>query len=117
MVADYRCKPIDQYLTSAEREKRTRFEALFAETPVCSLTNNKYKLKNVDAEIISNITPSDVRILIETEDEYDRRGSFTRLFPSPFGSAYLKYFMRIRYSDLLLNAWTTKYFNERQQGH
>lgn len=58
-----------------------------------------------------------MRVLIETEDEYDRRGNFTRIMPSPFGSQYLNYMLpQPRYNDLLLDAWTRRYFHNRIEG-
>ena len=41
------------------------------------------------------ITPDDLRILIETEDEYARRGNFIRIFPSSNSKNYMKYFVKI----------------------
>ena len=67
--------------------------------------------------ITSNLTSADCRLLIDLEDEYDRRGQFTRIFPSPFSQSYLRYFApRCKYPDLLLSAWTNRYFHVRQEG-
>lgn len=72
----------------------------------------------VDSTILDSLSEysADIRVLVETEDEYDRRGQFTRLFPSPFSSAYLRFFDKIRYNDLLLDEWTTQYFHIRNTG-
>lgn len=91
----------------------------FERGEVCCLCLNWRKnalLQSYDS-ILSNLTSADVRVLIETEDEYDRRGSFTRIVPSPFGSQYLNYMLpRPRYNDLLLDAWTRRYFHNRIEG-
>lgn len=55
--------------------------------------------------ILSVLTPDDVRMLIETEDEYKRRGNFQRVFPNANSGCFLRYFLTQRYYNLLLHAW------------
>ena len=50
-----------------------------------------------------------MRILIETEDEYARRGNFQRVFPSSSGKHYLRYFEMPRYYNLLIVEWADKF--------
>ncbi len=57
------------------------------------------------------LTPDDLRILIETEDEFNRRGSFSRVFPNQNSKKYLKYFETTRYYNLLLSEWISKHRN------
>lgn len=66
--------------------------------------------------ILDNLTPDDVRILIETEDEFSRRGSFHRIFPGAGTNRYMKYFNENRYYNILLNAWTNKYEEDPAKG-
>ena len=54
-----------------------------------------------------------MRILIETEDEYNRRGSFIRVFPNHQTKKYLKFFETPRYYNLLISEWLWKYRNNR----
>ena len=66
--------------------------------------------------ILDVLTPDDLRILIETEDEFARRGSFERIFPTNQTRKYLKYFETPRYYNLLLNEWITKYTRNEDRG-
>ena len=62
------------------------------------------------------ITPDDLRILIETEDEYARRGNFIRIFPSSNSKNYMKYFEMQRYYNILVTEWVDKYRRNRDKG-
>lgn len=66
--------------------------------------------------ILSNLTQSDVRVLMLAEDELSRCGQFRRVFPSATSSQYLKYFDKPRYYNLLLDAWEQKYNRKRLDG-
>ncbi|CAF3852147.1 unnamed protein product [Rotaria magnacalcarata] len=66
--------------------------------------------------ILDVLTPDDLRILIESEDEYSRRGSFERIFPTNQTRKYLKYFETPRYYNLLLNEWISKYSRMEERG-
>lgn len=72
--------------------------------------------QSVCPSIVEDLTSDDVRLLIETEDEWDRRGRFTRIFPSPGTNRYLKYFDVPKYPNLLLDEWTSQYFYMRERG-
>jgi tubulin polyglutamylase TTLL4 len=61
------------------------------------------------------LTPDDLRILIETEDENVRRGNFIRVFPSVNSKKYLKFFETSRYYNLLLSEWILKYRNSHDK--
>ena len=61
-------------------------------------------------------TPDDLRVLIETEDENNRRGHFTRIFPSYNSRQYLKYFDTIRYYNILVIEWIIKYKSNHDKG-
>lgn len=62
------------------------------------------------------LTPEDVRVLAETEDELSRHGEFERIFPSPSSSRYLRFFECPRYLNILLDQWEQKYWNNRTKG-
>ena len=58
-----------------------------------------------DIDILDNLTPSDVRLLIKTEDELSQTRNWTRLVPSSPGSPCLP----LTFSDCLLQAWELRY--------
>lgn len=66
--------------------------------------------------ILSDLSQSDVRVLMLAEDELPRCGQFRRVFPSADSSKYLKYFDKPRYYNLLLDAWEHKYRENRVEG-
>lgn len=73
--------------------------------------------KSVDDEdILSNLTQSDIRVLMLAEDELSRCGQFKRVLPSTTSSKYLKYFDKPRYYNLLLDAWERRYGSDRIEG-
>ncbi|XP_028249913.1 tubulin monoglutamylase TTLL4 [Parambassis ranga] len=73
--------------------------------------------RNADQDFLSTVldvlTPEDVRILAESEDELSRRGEFERIFPSPASSRYLRFFECPRYLNILLDQWEQKYCSNR----
>ncbi|UJR26634.1 hypothetical protein I4U23_007952 [Adineta vaga] len=78
--------------------------------------SQRYSDEQVRKNILDVLTPDDLRILIETEDEFARRGSFERIFPTNQTRKYLKYFETPRYYNLLLNEWITKYTRNEDRG-
>ena len=66
---------------------------------------------------MDTLTPDDLRVLIETEDEYNRRGCFARVFPNHSSRKYLKFFDTPRYYNLLLAEWLTKHRHNRNDGN
>ena len=56
-------------------------------------------------DILDNLTPSDVRLLIKTEDELSQTRNWTRLVPRSSGSSCLP----LTYSDHMLQAWELRY--------
>ncbi|XP_065214655.1 tubulin monoglutamylase TTLL4-like [Planococcus citri] len=67
-------------------------------------------------KILEDLTPEDVRILIAYEDELTQIGSFIKVFPTPDSHKYFKYFKKVSYYNLLLDAWETKYHIDREEG-
>uniref|UniRef100_A0A8C1KN40 Tubulin polyglutamylase TTLL4-like n=1 Tax=Cyprinus carpio TaxID=7962 RepID=A0A8C1KN40_CYPCA len=68
------------------------------------------------ATILDVLTPDDVRVLAESEDELCRKGDFERVFPSHASSRYLRFFEQPRYLNILLNQWEQKYWLNRSRG-
>lgn len=62
------------------------------------------------------LTPDDVRILVEMEDEFSRRGQFERIFPSRISSRYLRFFEQPRYFNILTTQWEQKYHGNKLKG-
>ncbi|XP_022074937.2 tubulin polyglutamylase TTLL4 [Acanthochromis polyacanthus] len=73
----------------------------------------RYADQDFFASVLDVLTPEDVRVLAETEDEFSRRGEFERIFPSPSSSRYLRFFECPRYLNILLDQWEQKYWNNR----
>ncbi|KAM4697552.1 tubulin monoglutamylase TTLL4 [Rhinophrynus dorsalis] len=72
--------------------------------------------KDLYATVLDHLTPEDVRVLVETEDELSRCGQFERIFPSPISSRYLRFFEQPRYFNILTNQWEQKYYSDRERG-
>ncbi|XP_047457643.1 tubulin polyglutamylase TTLL4 [Mugil cephalus] len=68
------------------------------------------------SSVLDVLTPEDVRVLAESEDELSRRGEFERIFPSPSSSRYLRFFECPRYLNILMDQWEQKYWNNRTKG-
>nr|CAD7460643.1 unnamed protein product [Timema tahoe] len=67
-------------------------------------------------EILEELTPDDVRHLIQSEDELTQSGNFIRIFPTPDTYHYHEFFEAPRYYNMMLDAWETKYHKNRQEG-
>uniref|UniRef100_A0A1A9VI54 Tubulin polyglutamylase TTLL4 n=1 Tax=Glossina austeni TaxID=7395 RepID=A0A1A9VI54_GLOAU len=67
-------------------------------------------------EILERLTPDDVRCLITAEDELARSKPLERIFPTAETYKYLKYTESARYYNRLLDAWETRYSENRSAG-
>ncbi|NWS58959.1 TTLL4 polyglutamylase, partial [Chunga burmeisteri] len=68
------------------------------------------------SSVLDILTPDDVRILVETEDEYSRRGQFERVFPTHISMRYLRFFEQPRYFNILVTQWELKYCLNKRKG-
>ncbi|NXT21741.1 TTLL4 polyglutamylase, partial [Syrrhaptes paradoxus] len=68
------------------------------------------------SSVLDMLTPDDVRILVETEDEYSRRGQFERVFPTHISMRYLRFFEQPRYFNILVTQWELKYYLNKHKG-
>ncbi|KAL1122063.1 hypothetical protein AAG570_003469 [Ranatra chinensis] len=66
--------------------------------------------------ILSDLTPDDVRHLIQYEDELTQIGKFEKIFPTPDTHYYQQFFDTPRYYNMLFDAWETKYHKDRSAG-
>lgn len=68
-------------------------------------------------DIIEDLTPDDVRVLISYEDELTQLDRFEKIFPTTTTHQYFQYFDVPRYYNMLVDAWEAKYGdNNRQEG-
>ncbi|XP_012384914.1 tubulin monoglutamylase TTLL4 isoform X2 [Dasypus novemcinctus] len=68
------------------------------------------------ASVLDVLTPDDVQVLVEMEDEFSRRGQFERIFPSRVSSRYLRFFEQPRYFNILTTQWEQKYHGNKLKG-
>ncbi|KAM6397325.1 tubulin monoglutamylase TTLL4 isoform 2-T3 [Pluvialis apricaria] len=68
------------------------------------------------SSVLDILTPDDVRVLVETEDEYSRRGQFERVFPTHISMRYLRFFEQPRYFNILVTQWELKYYLNKHKG-
>ncbi|KAL1445070.1 hypothetical protein MTO96_045227 [Rhipicephalus appendiculatus] len=65
--------------------------------------------------LLESLTPDDVRVLVQSEDELSRCGSFKRVFPGGrHGDVTL--LAHRRYYNLLLAAWERRFGHQRHKG-
>ncbi|KAI5644841.1 tubulin-tyrosine ligase family domain-containing protein [Phthorimaea operculella] len=67
-------------------------------------------------DILSTLTPDDVRHLIQAEDELTQAGDMERVFPTINTHKYLNFLTGPRYYNRLFDAWETRYTANRQSG-
>ncbi|KAL0819085.1 hypothetical protein ABMA28_008355 [Loxostege sticticalis] len=67
-------------------------------------------------DILSTLTPDDVRHLIQAEDELTQSGDMERVFPTHETHKYLAYLAGPRYYNRLFDAWEARYADNRQPG-
>ncbi|XP_013397583.1 tubulin polyglutamylase TTLL4 [Lingula anatina] len=89
-------------LTNEEREKHDTYTAI--------------KDEKLQQAMLDDLNPDDIRILIETMDENNRRGGFERIFPTPDTKRYHKLFEGPRYYNLLLHHWIQRYQHNEEEG-
>lgn len=82
-----------------------------------SLTLGCSCLQDFYSSVLDILTPDDVRILVETEDEYSRRGQFERVFPTHISMRYLRFFEQPRYFNILVTQWELKYYLNKHKGN
>ncbi|XP_040924828.1 tubulin polyglutamylase TTLL4 isoform X2 [Betta splendens] len=76
----------------------------------------RYAEQDFLCTVLDVLTPDDVRVLAESEDELSRRGEFERIFPSATSSRYQRFFECPRYLNILLDQWEQKYWSSRTKG-
>ncbi|XP_054827177.1 tubulin monoglutamylase TTLL4 isoform X2 [Eublepharis macularius] len=103
--------------TTLKEKSRPSLELFTAEkTKRAYYLTQKVPDQEFYSTILDVLTPDDVRILIETEDEFARRGQFERVFPSRVSMRYLRFFEQPRYFNILVAQWELKYFLNKTKG-
>ncbi|XP_028159745.1 tubulin polyglutamylase TTLL4-like isoform X2 [Ostrinia furnacalis] len=67
-------------------------------------------------DILSTLTPDDVRHLIQAEDELTQAGDMERVFPTHDTHKYLLFLAGPRYYNRLFDAWEARYAANRTPG-
>ncbi|XP_050673994.1 tubulin monoglutamylase TTLL4-like isoform X2 [Leptidea sinapis] len=67
-------------------------------------------------DILSTLTPDDVRHLLQAEDEMTQTRDMERVFPTRDSHKYLTFLSGPRYYNRLFDAWETRYADNRQAG-
>ncbi|XP_052753963.1 tubulin monoglutamylase TTLL4-like isoform X4 [Galleria mellonella] len=67
-------------------------------------------------DILSTLTPDDVRHLVQAEDELTQAADMQRVFPTAHSYKYLPYLAGPRYYNRLFDAWETRYAANREPG-
>ncbi|KAJ8711641.1 hypothetical protein PYW08_008595 [Mythimna loreyi] len=67
-------------------------------------------------DILSTLTPDDVRHLIQSEDELTQTGDMERIFPTYETHKYLGFLAGPRYYNRLFDAWESRYGRNREPG-
>ena len=65
--------------------------------------------------ILDDISPSDARTIIRSEDELSQTVSWTRIFPTPSTHPYLLFLSSPSYPDQLLDAWEGEYGTNQEK--
>ncbi|CAH1408056.1 unnamed protein product [Nezara viridula] len=66
--------------------------------------------------ILEDLTPDDVRHLVQYEDELTQTGNFQRIFPTSKTFPYHKFLEGECYYNRLMDAWEYKYSRRREEG-
>ncbi|XP_067155290.1 tubulin monoglutamylase TTLL4 isoform X3 [Apteryx mantelli] len=105
-------------LGSAVKEKPKSASELFTAEKMKRAYYLTQKVPDQDfySSVLDILTPDDVRILVETEDEYSRRGQFERVFPTHISMRYLHFFEQPRYFNILATQWELKYYLNKHKG-
>ncbi|KAJ3245513.1 Tubulin polyglutamylase ttll4 [Chytriomyces hyalinus] len=89
---------------SQKRRKKQTYQKPFLS--IAERQKMRHFSMNSDFNLMLDLTENDLKILKESEDEFQRKGSFDRVFPTIHTFPYLKLFASTPYSDNLLLQWT-----------
>ncbi|KAI8828941.1 tubulin-tyrosine ligase family-domain-containing protein [Chytriomyces cf. hyalinus JEL632] len=89
---------------SQKRRKKQTYQKPFLS--IAERQKMRHFSMNSDYNLMLDLTENDLKILKESEDEFQRKGCFDRVFPTIHTFPYLKLFASTPYSDNLLLQWT-----------
>ncbi|VDL67334.1 unnamed protein product [Nippostrongylus brasiliensis] len=92
-TADYSMKPRNWPKEEEHVQKETMWTEAFLEEG------------RLNHRILKRLTREDLRMLVEFEDEYTRRGNFRLIFPTAETAYMQSYFVQPVYANLLLQQW------------
>lgn len=78
--------------------------------------HEQYEAASQAEGILDELTPDDVRVLVQSEDEFSRRGAFDRILPCATGPPLAELTPRRRYYNLLLDQWERRHCHDRRKG-
>ena len=79
-------------------------------------SSSSSSVASCQADILSDLTPCDLRVLMQAEEELSQTETFERIFPTDKTSHYLQFTSNCNYYDVLLSAWEHKYSGARDEG-
>ena len=102
---------------AAKADEALRKERLLGQapaSPAAGATRSSLGTRTQAADLarmrLADLSPQDIAVICETEDEFARRGHFVRVFPTRKSAAqYGHLFETARYNNLLLDMWLGKW--------
>ena len=79
----------------------------------------EFRQEGIPVKLLDEISSSDARTIIISEEEFSQTDRWTRVFPTPSTYPYLHYISNPSYSDHLLGVWELKYgtsIEKREEG-
>ncbi|XP_013388991.1 tubulin polyglutamylase TTLL4-like [Lingula anatina] len=77
---------------------------------------DNHKNETILSTILDNLTPDDIRVLVDTIDENSRRGGFDRIFPRLDTDKYFRFFQKPRYYNILIHQWLKRFHKNETEG-
>merc|ERR1712029_220325 len=68
-----------------------------------------FENSNIPPDILDDLTPCDIRVLVHSEEELSQTRTFERIFPRDETCHYLDLMPSNNYYDVLLSAWEQRY--------
>ncbi|CAI5444719.1 unnamed protein product [Caenorhabditis angaria] len=103
--ADYSTRPRNGSKSREQMIKEASWVAAYQE-----------QLGEMDERILKRLTPEDVRMLVEFEDELTRIGDFKLVYPTVNTLHYQRFFAEPLYANLMLQQWQLQQEEDRKVG-
>ena len=99
-----------------KKKRCLEFSLYDVESLNCNIIYSISTMQQCRMSVLDTLTPDDIRVLVETEDENSRRGGFERVFPSPISNKYHRFFESARYNNVLVDEWVKRYHRMPSKG-